>query len=187
MPASSAALSQQTLELLAILEQRRRAARARQLRIASCSSRPSAFSLRRRRPSSSTARGSGTPSPLRAARCARAGLEVEPQRALDGDLAVAEVRGREDAADDDLFLLAVLRDMRVSPSLNSARISRMSCARSERNLAALVAEALAHRRPEDAGVDELHLALARSRPCGWSRPRRRWRCRCCRRAARAAR
>ena len=34
----------------------------------------------------------------------RTGLEVQPQRPLDGDLAVAEMRRREDLADDDLFL-----------------------------------------------------------------------------------
>ena len=35
----------------------------------------------------------------------RSGLawKFEPQRPLDGDLAEAEMRGREDPADDDLF------------------------------------------------------------------------------------
>ena len=57
-------------------------------------------------------------------------LEVEPQGALDGDLAEAEVGGGEDSADDDLLLLASFVTVRVSPSLKSARIFRMSCARS---------------------------------------------------------
>jgi transposase InsO family protein len=55
-----------------------------------------------------------------------------------------------------------------------------------RGFAPLVAEALAHRQPEGAGVDQLHLPLARG-SSGWSPPTRRWRSRCCRRAARGAR
>jgi hypothetical protein len=57
-------------------------------------------------------------------------LEVEAQRPVDGDLAEAEVRGREEAADDDVFRLAVVTTLRVSPSRKSARIFRTSCARS---------------------------------------------------------
>src|SRR5207253_362674 len=41
----------------------------------------------------------------------RAGLEVEPERSLDGDLSEAEVSGRKDAADDDVLFLPLLRHL----------------------------------------------------------------------------
>src|SRR5690606_24088595 len=78
----------------------------------------------------------------------------------DGDLAEAKVRGREDTTHDHLFFLPVLYD--------PARITVQEVGQDlqdvprtlRRNLAALVAEALAHRHPEAARVDELDLALA---------------------------
>src|SRR5450756_779322 len=84
--------------------------------------------------------------------CIRDSLEIEPQRAFDGDLTEAEVRGREDAADGDVARVPVLE---VAQDLQDVQGAL------ERDLAPLVAEALAHRYPERGGVDELHLAASR--------------------------
>ena len=48
---------------------------------------------------------------LEAGDALRAGLEVEPERSLDGDLSEAEVSGRKDAADDDVLFFPVLRHL----------------------------------------------------------------------------
>ena len=93
----------------------------------------------------------------------RLGLEVQPERALDGDLAEAEVRGREDPADDDLLVLAVLGDGARVAVLEVGEDLQDIPRAVERDLAPLVAQALAHRRPERRGVDELNLAAARRR------------------------
>src|SRR5690606_2337126 len=87
-------------------------------------------------------------------------LEIQPQRSLDRDLAEAEVRGREDTAHDHLFFLPVLHDpARVTVPEVGENFQDVPRAL-RRNLAALVAEALAHRYPQAARAAELASALA---------------------------
>ena len=75
-------------------------------------------------------------------------LEVEPQGTFDGDFAETEVARREDPADDDLFFLAVLGDdSRVTITKVGKNLQDVLGAL-ERDLAALITQALAHRYPE---------------------------------------
>ena len=110
-----------------------------------------------------------------------AGLEVQPQRALDGDLVVAEVFVVENLADDALPLDGLMGD-RVFLG-KGARLAVAEVAEDFREFAdvvgvfllvgriadaaAFVAEAFLHLHPELAGVDELHLAFAALSPSGW--------------------
>ena len=143
-PAVFGAALEHALERVAVLDERRGSSPQER---ADCVllRRPRPPRLRRPRLSSSAARAPGRPLAFEPRDALGRGLEVEAQRPFDGDLAVAEVRGRKDPADAPLPPCRPSR-LRVSPSRNSARISRMSLRALERNLAALVAEALAHRR-----------------------------------------
>src|SRR5262245_24202183 len=84
--------------------------------------------------------------PLKTGQTFRADPEVESEGTLHGDLAEAKMAGGE-----DLAVLVLLEDVQQLYNLGGAF---------GRNLAALVAQALAHRHPERGGVDELNLALA---------------------------
>src|SRR5439155_23784922 len=74
----------------------------------------------------------------------RARLEVQPQRALHGDLAEAEMRGGEDP---DVFAL------HEAPEERDDRLRLL-----EGNLPALVTKTLAHGNPEGRRVDELNFS-----------------------------
>jgi hypothetical protein len=93
----------------------------------------------------------------------RACLKVQPEWTLDRNLTEAELRGREDTADDEFFFLAVLFDLArlAIPEIgeDTDDLPRLS----KRDLPALIAKAPAHLHPERGRVDQLHLALARRR------------------------
>ena len=82
-----------------------------------------------------------------------AGLEVEPERPLDGDLAEAEVRGGVDAADDGGALLAVPVDRAGGAVLEVGEQPQDVLLPLERDLAPLGPQALAQQGPERSGVD----------------------------------
>src|SRR5262249_45881310 len=95
----------------------------------------------------------------------RAGLEIETKRAFDGDLAVAEMRRRENSADDNSFPISVLRhETGVALFVVSEDFQDVLLA-FDRNFAALVAEALAHLSPERRRrrIDKLYATLSRAR------------------------
>ena len=87
-----------------------------------------------------------------------AGLEIEPERPFDRDLAEAEVRGRVDAADDDVPFLAVLDNPAGCAVLEVRQQPQDVLLAFERDLAAFGAQALSQQDPERRGVDELDLA-----------------------------
>ena len=92
--------------------------------------------------------------------------EVESERTLYGDLAEPEVGRWEDATDDDLVLPAVLgNDASIAVSVADEEfqdiLRLLRC-----NLASLISEAPAHRRPERRCVDELNHSPGAPEPCG---------------------
>ena len=105
-----------------------------------------------------------------------AGLEVQPQWALDGDLVVAEIFVVKNFADDALALDGLVGDgvfLGEGSRLAVAEIAEdfgefadmvgvffRLLVRGVADAAAFVAEAFFHLHPELAGVNELHLALA---------------------------
>src|SRR5690606_8135850 len=83
-------------------------------------------------------------------------LEVEAERALDGDLAVSEVSGREDLTDHDLLGRPVfLHDPGLAILEGREDVQDLAGAVGG-DLAALVAEAPPHGDPEGGSVDQLH-------------------------------
>jgi hypothetical protein len=73
------------------------------------------------------------------------------------------VGGGEDAADDHILLLPILRYLARFAVLEGGEDAKDVLRAIERNLAALITEAPSHRHPERGGIDELHLALVRRR------------------------
>ena len=89
-----------------------------------------------------------------------AGMEVELERPFDRDLSETEVRGRIDPADDNFALLPILDDLAGRAVLEVGQQPQDVTLAFEGDLAALGTQALAQRRPERRGVDELNLAAA---------------------------
>ncbi len=112
-----------------------------------------------------------------------AGLEIQLQRALDGDLVKAEIIVVEHLADDEFLrhrrrvalhegegaclpVAEIAEEAgEIADVIGIARVLGPAGVRVA-DLAPLVAEALLHRHPEVAAIDELDLAFARNRPSG---------------------
>src|ERR1700732_1771071 len=92
-------------------------------------------------------------------------LAVEAERALNGDLPVAE-----GGVCEDFRVLGFLeREVGIADALDVIG----------GKFAVFFAEVLAERLEPLRGVDELYLAAGGARPCDSTAPRCRWRCRCC--------
>ena len=93
-------------------------------------------------------------------------LEVQPERAFDGDLVEAEVLVVENLADDQRFLHPVHRERPCfpvrEPSVYLCNLADMVGVAlvGVADAVAFVAETLLHLHPEVAGVNELNLSLA---------------------------